>query len=288
MIRLSGRKVGITAVAFSPDGRRLAAACEQARIQLWDLKAAKLERAFVLGDGNRGSSEGILFLPDGTRLLANDYLRLRAATLEGRSLALQGPRIDVLAFAAAEQRQALAFAHPSSVVLYGLPAFDVMWRVSAPNRATALACTPDGQTVVLAQSREGIRLYRASGEALPRLPVGRKRVKALAISPDGSAVAGCAQAELRLWRLTPEAREVKRVELGRTHFLSVAWHPSGAFFATGNGDGKVDYWDAQTGERRESFDWGVGKVRALAFDRSGDRAACGSHVGDAVVWDVDV
>jgi WD40 repeat protein len=59
------------------------------------------------------------------------------------------------------------------------------------------------------------------------------------------------------------------------------------FFATANGDGKVDFWDSATGERRESFDWGIGKVRCVVFDRAGDRAACSSEAGDVVIWDLD-
>jgi WD40 repeat protein len=67
----------------------------------------------------------------------------------------------------------------------------------------------------------------------------------------------------------------------------VAFHPSGAFFATANGDGKVDSWDSHTGERRESFDWGFGKLNDVTFDATGDRAACCSEAGEVVVWDVD-
>ena len=39
--------------------------------------------------------------------------------------------------------------------------------------------------------------------------------------------------------------------------------------------------------RRESFDWGVGRVREVVFDAAGHRAACGSRSGTVVVWDVD-
>jgi hypothetical protein len=49
----------------------------------------------------------------------------------------------------------------------------------------------------------------------------------------------------------------------------------------------VDFWDAATGQRRESFDWGVGKLNDIAFDPAGDRAAVCSNSGQVVVWDVD-
>jgi WD40 repeat protein len=77
------------------------------------------------------------------------------------------------------------------------------------------------------------------------------------------------------------------VQIGRTHFLGAAWHPSGDFFATANGDGTVDFWDTRTGARRESFDWEAGKLHDVTFDANGDRAACCSLTGKVVVWDVD-
>ena len=295
MIHLKGRKVAITALAFSPDGARLAAACYRGLVQLFDLHAAKLERAFVVGDGLT-TSDGIFFLPQGDALLAYDWTRgaragptLRAVTLEGRSLGLRPKttRAEVRRAAAAEGRAALAVAHLSSVVLYSLPDFAPLWRVAAPNSANALACTPDGRTVALGQEGGGVRLFREGGE-LPPLPTPRREVKALAVSPDGDGVATGGNTHLRLWRLTRQPREVKHVQLGKTHFLDVAWHPSGSFLATANGDGKVDFWDWATGERRESFDWGVGKVSCVVFDRAGDRAACCSEAGDVVIWDVDL
>ena len=85
-----------------------------------------------------------------------------------------------------------------------------------------------------------------------------------------------------------DSQAMAQHRLGRTHFLSVAFHPSGDFFATANGDGKVDYWDGHTGEHRQAFDWQVGMLNDVVFDPTGDRAACCSQSGAVVVWDVDV
>jgi WD40 repeat protein len=126
-----------------------------------------------------------------------------------------------------------------------------------------------------------------TGALLGRIgDAGSGWVKAAAISPDGNSVAWCASANLHLQRLPP-ANVYVHHRIGKTHFSSVAWHPSGGFFATTNGDGKVDFWDAATGERSQSFDWGIGKLNDIAFDPAGDRAAVCSSTGQVVVWDID-
>jgi WD40 repeat protein len=57
--------------------------------------------------------------------------------------------------------------------------------------------------------------------------------------------------QLRSWRLPP----------GNVDYL--AFHPSGNFLASANGDGKIDYWSTD-GQPLQSFDWGVGNSSASA------------------------
>ncbi|MGL4555604.1 MAG: WD40 repeat domain-containing protein [Gemmataceae bacterium] len=171
-------------------------------------------------------------------------------------------------------------------MVYRLSDFEPLWRANGVNLTTALACTPDGRTVAAGTGFGPVRVFR-DGRELPCDLHAGVEVKAVAVSPAGDAVAACALTHLWLWRLMPEAEEVAHVRLGKTHFRGAAWHPSGAFFATVNGDGAVDYWDARTGARRESFDWKTGKLHAVTFDDAGDRAACCALNGKVVVWDVD-
>jgi WD40 repeat protein len=125
-----------------------------------------------------------------------------------------------------------------------------------------------------------------SGEELGEVVRAPAHVTAVALSPDGRSLACCAARHLLLWRLDP-GEEVARHALGRTHFLAVACHPSGRFFATANGDGTIDFWDAQTGQHQQAYDWKIGKLHAVAFSADGDRAACCGEAGQVVLWDVD-
>jgi WD40 repeat protein len=51
-------------------------------------------------------------------------------------------------------------------------------------------------------------------------------------------------------------------------------------------DGTVILWDVPGGALRRSFDWGVGKLRTVAFAPDGMTAAAGGDSGQIVLWDV--
>src|SRR5262249_18376943 len=177
-----------------------------------------------------------------------------------------------------------------------LDTFTPVWTWNADQQrdraggVAAIACSGDGQRVACAHICGRFSLLdAANGDLLLRLgaPGGKDQAltTALALSPDSRAAAWCASSNLHFLRL-PDGPHVHH-RLGRTHFLAIAWHPAGAFFATVNGDGKVDFWDATTGQRRESFEWGTPRLLDIAFDATGDRAACCAESGEIVVWDVD-
>lgn len=176
----------------------------------------------------------------------------------------------------------------SSLEQLALPECDKVWRRRPrfDDRVTSLAYSDDGLHIGCGVNTGGVTVFDArTGLATARLLGAESEVKAVALSRDGRYVAWCAGTQLHLWRLAPQ-EQILRHRMGRTHFFGAAFHPSGAFLATTNGDGKVDYWGT-AGGRRGSFDWGVGKVNAIAFDATGDRAACAAESGQVVVWDVD-
>jgi WD40 repeat protein len=103
----------------------------------------------------------------------------------------------------------------------------------------------------------------------------------------GSLAAVLANGNLSVWNLrtrTPVADRTSPVHGG---WLSVEFDPHGQRILTGGIDSTVAVWDAATsGPPLTTFQWGVGPVYAVTFDRDGLRAAAAGHSG-AVVWDVD-
>jgi WD40 repeat protein len=295
MLTLQGRRVRLDCLAFSPDGRRLAVTGDRGVVQVWDLLARRVERTFSAGAYTYASN--VVLFPECDELVVLNCYSLRIFDLKTGKLAVRqsssGPwsgHFSAAALTPDSRHVCLMQSHGSQLTCFALPGFEATWsqRVESMQGVSSLACSPDGKTlaggsfaghVVVLDARTREVLCQLGG---PRAP----GVRTVALSPDGRSVAWCAATHLNLWRLDPP-REVAHHALGKTHFFAVAFHPSGGFLASVNGDGKVDYWDAHSGEHRQAFDWKVGKLHDVAFDASGDRAACCSQGGEIVVWDVD-
>jgi WD40 repeat protein len=285
----------LNSLAFSPDGSRLAACGEKGAVKLWGLEKRAEEKCPLTG---RKSNDAVFFGPDGQelfvlprgtgllgKLVARGKWQCRSFQAIAALAPLPGGRVLCHTLATTSEGGRL--------VLLNIDDFKAVWsRPLLGKRGIgfypeAVGCSGDGTVLLCAGAICVVRFDAHSGAEVSRWdnPL-TATVTDLAVSPTGHAAALCAASTLFFQRVTPEEAQVAH-RVGKTHFMAAAWHPSGDFFATANGDGKVDYWDGRTGQHRESFDWKTGKLLDVAFDQTGDRAAACSELGEVVVWDVD-
>jgi WD40 repeat protein len=237
-------------VAFSPDGRWLAARFPAAGVRVWAVGARAWAQT-LLDDEAPFSGQAIAFSPTGGQLVANQRWGSKEVLVrwEPGTWATLRPCPDLFV----EERGGFCQV-----------AFD-----------------PAGRRLATAS---GSIFDTATWAHVRGLPLSQP--KRLAWSPDGrllaAAGAGC---EVSLWEAAT-GRLALSLTQRQESFTDLAFTPDGRRLLTVSGV-QAQSWDLATGQVREAFDWQVGRLRSLAVAPDGMRAAAGSEGGDVVIWDLD-
>ena len=206
----------VSAVAFSPDGRLLAAGLTEGALVVWDV-ASGAERYCLTG--HEGGVSALAFSPDGAKLVTASLDRTARLweLATGKELRRFGTHEDTV---------------------------------------RSVAFSPDGRLVAVAGGDwEGVGLWEAStGRAVGQIACGQTRLYQVAFAPDGRTLAvGCAGHGLRLWEVA--TRKERRVFAGHCGSVrALAFTADGKRLATGSSDSTVLVWDvagpdAERGER---------------------------------------
>jgi len=161
------------------------------------------------------------------------------------------------------------------------------FELESPLRAQALACSPDGATVVVGGDLNELTVldFTLWRETHLRLPGAHGVVTGLQFSPDGSLLLMLCGGTVTVW----DATQWKvRTELsGAAPLTAAAFSPDGRTLALTSVDGTVSFRDAATFAERVRFAWDVGALHGVAFAPDGLTCGAGGEHGRVVLWDVE-
>lgn len=253
-------KAQINDVAFSPNGKLVAAVNGNGLLQVWNPSLEKSKRLVSGWDAHPSSTAYQVAFGKDTSVIFSSGSDSRAKQWIGL-----GPNGENLP------------GHPRPTPIEGHNGY-----------VTALAATPDGKFLATGSTDKTVRLWDLTGPSprLARVYQGHtEEVTSLAFSPDGQTLAsGSTDQSIRLWTVAL-SDEHRNYPEHTGYVWTAAFSPDGKLFADAGAD-RVIYVRDAAGKVLHKLEGHTAPVTAIAFNADGTRLA--SVGGDQVVriWDV--
>jgi WD40 repeat protein len=236
-------------IAWSPDGKRLASACFEGPIRIWDAISVRALREFKCAEAK---VHCVTWWPDGKRIvIGDDAGRVRVLDAESGKEALK------------------------------------LVEVEGPRSVFQIRFTPDGKRIV-ATTSTAIQVWdAASGKHLRRIDFAEGQfVTCLCISPDGSEVASYEGAgTIRRYDLNT-GRLLSPRPGPESGGVGLAVSPTGAQLIAAGFDASVQTWSVEDGRSLRSFRTDGKGWMAVRLSADGSRAAARSSDSSVTIWDV--
>jgi WD40 repeat protein/tRNA A-37 threonylcarbamoyl transferase component Bud32 len=275
-----------TSVAFSADGKWLAAGSSDGQVRVWD--AATKREHFTRVTPGQASVSGLAFSnPDGRFLAAAtaDNTIQGWATLSGKpAFSLRGHKEAVNAVAVSSDGGCLASASlDRTVKLWDLSRRDDDWTLRWPNQGvTSVAFSPEGARLAAATRDKAVKVWDVAARKWFRtLQLLPWVVNGLAFGPGGQLAGACEDGKVRVWEL-PAGRERLCLD-GSAPVHAVAFGPGGQLAGAAR-DGTVRLWEIPSGRQRLGLR-GAAPALAVAFSPDGTRLVAAGGDGVAQIWD---
>jgi WD40 repeat protein len=236
-------------VAISSNGATLAAAAEDATLNLWNIED---NRKSVIPRSDSDSVSALALSTTGQLIAAGSSRELAVWDVRsGKKLfALSGHQSAITGVVFSSDDQMLASADESgTITLWELKTGQSERSIKTSGKVTALRFAPTGQLLASAGEDKTISLWDLrTGGLQVKLRKHDGAINAIAFSPDGQLLAsGSDDRTVIIWE-TASGKSRRTLKGHDQTVLSLAFSPDGSIIASGSGNASVVLWDVRTGK----------------------------------------
>jgi WD40 repeat protein len=286
-VRLDQEALLVTALFFTPDGRRLVSSGGNS-LRTWDVESGlELTDRRILATNDAStcalSQDGRTLayeLPDHGIQLVDVQTGTHGPVLRGHTRPMCSIRFSpdgTRAATSASDMTIRTWDTASGALLHTI--------TGTTDEASGVRFSPDGSRLVSAMFGFRPRFWDAStGAELPGFPAGGVTTCA-EYSPDAGLLA-CGDETGAATLFEASSGKVLHTMTGMKPVVwSVSFSPDGTRLATGSQDRTVRIWDVRTGRELLVLRGHTGSVVNLAWSRDGRRLASAGYDGAILVWD---
>ncbi len=240
-----GHSICVNAVAWSPDGTRIASAGKDRIVQVWEVKH---NGNVVTYRNHEGWIRSVAWSPDGARIVSGGlYAQVHIwDTATGRKLLffpLHKAEVNAVVWSPDGTRIASGDDDRTVQVWEAIPDGSVITYRKHKNRVNSVAWSPNGTYIASGSRDQTVRIWEATtSRDLLLFDRHTEEVSTIAWSPDGTRIASAGKDRtVRVWEAVLNGEVIRYQGFSGT-VTSVAWSPDGAQIAAACADGTVQVW----------------------------------------------
>ena len=281
-----GHEDGIAALAWSPDGRRVASASYDSTVQVWNAATGSHVLTY---SGHTWRVRAVAWSPDGASIASGgDDGTMQVWDAKDGSLRFKYEgHCNAVAWSLDGSRIATG-GGGGTVEILDSETGEVTFSYDGHEDAvTSLAWSPDGSRIASGSTDASVQVWMTTpGGSAFTYRGHHESVWAVAWSSDGKhiASAGDPDGRVNVWD-TSTWGNVVTYDGHSERVVALAWSPNSKHIASGGEDNKVHLWDTTSGARLYTFTEHSEHVAALAWAHDGQRIASGSDSEVSVlIW----